>query len=190
MTVHATDRLLLRPLDGCDLPALETIFRDRRHMWDLMDIPGRSNDAGELARYYAERSRWSFARYGIGMWGMRPRDSAQAPIFGYTGFVIDIGDEIDVAGEIEAGWAVTRLAAGSGFALEGTAAIFAHVFGTFGTRRIRAVTSPENWPSRRLMSRLGLVYEKDVVAYQGRQVVYAVDRRDWSAGAADGREAP
>ncbi len=36
-----------------------------------------------------------------------------------------------------------------------------------------------NWPSRRLMSRLGLVYEKDIVAYQGTQVLYAITRENW-----------
>ena len=102
-------------------------------------------------------------------------------LFGYAGFVIDIGDEIDVRDEIEAGWAVARHAGGSGHALEATARVLDFVFETFGTRRISAVTSPDNWPSRRLMSRLGLVHEKDIVAYQGTQVLYATGRDDWIA---------
>lgn len=179
MTVLATERLLLRPLDHGDLPALESIFADTRHMWDLMDIPGRSNDARHLARYYLDRSLWAFAHHGVGMWGMHPGNRAAAPVLGYTGFVIDIGDTIDISDGIEAGWAVARDAAGKGYAMEGTERVFDFTFKTFGTRRIRAVTSPANWPSRRLMARLGLVYEKDMFAYQGAQVVYAVGREDW-----------
>ena len=179
MTVLATKHLLLRPLDHGDLPALEAIFADREHMWDLMDIPGRSNDAGELARYYLERSLWAFARYRAGMWGMRPRSGTDEPILGYTGFVINIGDRIDISDEIEAGWAVARHAGGRGHAMEGTAKVLDFAFTTLGTRRICAVTSPMNRPSRRLMSRLGFVHEKNIVAYQGTQVLYAIAREDW-----------
>ncbi len=82
MTVLATKRLFLRPLDHGDLPALEAIFADREHMW----VPGRSNDAAELAQYYLDRSQSAFARYRVGMWGMRPRSGAEEPILGYTGF--------------------------------------------------------------------------------------------------------
>ena len=81
MTVLATKRLFLRPLDHGDLPALEAIFADREHMW----VPGRSNDAAELAQYYLDRSQSAFARYRVGMWGMRPRSGAEEPILGYTG---------------------------------------------------------------------------------------------------------
>ena len=97
----------------------------------------------------------------------------------HTGFVINIGDEIDISDEIEAGWAVARHAGGRGHAMEGTAKVLDFAFTTLSTRRISAITSPMNWPSRRLMSRLGLVYEKDIVAYQGTQVLYAIARNDW-----------
>ena len=63
--------------------------------------------------------------------------------------------------------------------MEGTAKVLDFAFETLGTRRISAITSPMNWPSRRLMSRLGLVHEKDIVAYQGTQVLYAIAREDW-----------
>ncbi|MDE0046721.1 MAG: GNAT family N-acetyltransferase [bacterium] len=181
MTVLATSRLVLRPLAGGDLPALENLFADREHMWDLMDIPGRSNNPGDLSRYYVERSLWAFEHHGVGLWGIREKDLSNAPIIGYTGFVIDIGDDIDPAEKLEAGWAIARLAAGRGHAAEATARIIEHAFIDLGTRSIEAITSPHNLASRRLMSRLGFTYASDVVAYQGSQVLYVINREEWLA---------
>ena len=181
MTVLATSRLVLRPLARGDLPALENLFADREHMWDLMDIPGRSNDSGDLSRYYVERSLWAFEHHGVGMWGIREKDRSNAPIMGYTGFVIDIGDDIDPAEKLEAGWSIARQAAGRGHAAEATARIVEHAFIDLGTRSIQAITSPHNHASRRLMSRLGFAYDRDVVAYQGSQVLYVINREEWLA---------
>ena len=173
---------MLRPLASGDLPALEELFADREHMWDLMDIPGRSNDPGGLSRYYLERSLWAFEHHGAGMWGVLEKDRINAPIMGYTGFVIDIGDDIDPAERLEAGWAIAPRAAGKGHAAEATARVLEHAFMDLGTHRIQAITSPHNLASRRLMSKLGFTYDRDVVAYQGSQVLYAINRQDWLAG--------
>ena len=181
MTVLATRRLVLRPLARGDLPALEDLFADRGHMWDLMDIPGRSNDPCDLSRYYVERSLWAFEHHDVGMWGIREKDRSDEPIMGYTGFVIDIGDDIDPAKKLEAGWAIARQAAGRGHAAEATARIVEHAFIDLGTRSIQAITSPHNLASRRLMSRLGFTYDSDVVAYQGSQVLYVINRKEWLA---------
>ena len=179
MTVLATRRLILEPLGPGDLEALEAIFSDREHMWDLMDIPGRPEDPRGLARYYLDRSVWAFGRYGAGMWGLRPRAESGASIVGYTGLAIDIGEEVDMAGEVEAAWAVARDRTGEGFAAEAAGAVLDHLFGVLGVRRVAAVTSPDNRASRRLMERLGLARGEDTVAYQGPQVVYAIDREAW-----------
>lgn len=148
-------------------------------MWDLMDIPGRSNDARKLASFYLERSLWAFDRYGGGLWAIRDRHESDGPLLGYTGLVIDKGEEIELAREVEAGWAMAPGNAGRGFALEATTAVFDHTFDHLGSARISAVTSPDNHASRRLMDRLGMVHVRDITAYQGRQVVYVVDRDTW-----------
>ena len=179
MTILQTERLLLKPLEHGDLAALTTIFANRDHMWDLMDIPGRSNDPARLASFYLERSLWAFEQYGIGMWAIREREKPEAALLGYTGFVIDKGEEIDMAREVEAGWAIAAGNAGRGLALEATAAVFDHTFDHLGSGRISAVTSPDNHASRRLMDRLGMVHERDITAYQGLQVVYVVERDTW-----------
>ena len=51
-----------------------------------------------------------------------------------TGFVINIGDEIDISDEIEAGWAVARHAGGRGHAMEGTTKALDFAFTNLGTR--------------------------------------------------------
>jgi [ribosomal protein S5]-alanine N-acetyltransferase len=179
MTILQSERLLLRPLEHGDLAALTAIFADHDHMWDLMDIPGRSNDPATLASFYLERSLWAFDRYGGGMWAILDRAASASLLLGYTGFVIDIDEEIDVAKEIEAGWAMASGNTGKGIALEATAALFDHTFDQLGSAKISAVTSPDNHASRHLMDRLGMIHERDITAYQGRQVVYVVGRDAW-----------
>ena len=179
MTILQSERLLLRPLEHGDLAALSAIFADHDHMWDLMDIPGRSNEPATLASFYLERSLWAFDRYGGGMWAIGDRAEPDTPLLGYTGFVIDKGEETDLSREVEAGWAIAPDHAGKGLALEATAAVFDHTFDHLGSARISAVTSPDNHASRRLMDRLGMVHERDITAYQGLQVVYVVGRDAW-----------
>ncbi len=182
VTILATRRLVLRPLARDDLPALEDLFADREHMWDLMDIPGRSNDPGDLSRHYLERSLWAFERHGAGMWGIREKGRGHAPILGYTGFVMDIGDNVTLSERLEAGWAIARHAAGRGHAAEATRRVLDHAFMDLGTHCIQAITSPHNLSSRRLMTRLGFAYRENVVAYQGPQVLYAISRQHWLTG--------
>ncbi|MDG2479723.1 MAG: GNAT family protein [Alphaproteobacteria bacterium] len=181
MTELFTERLHLKPLEHGDLTALEKMFADAQHMWDLMDIPGRSNDATELASFYLRRSLWAFEQYGAGIWGMRAIESPDEAIVGYTGLLIYVGEVIDTTGEVETGWAVAPGHSGKGYAVEGTRAVFDHLFDGLGAQRVAAITSPDNWPSRRLMERLGLVHEKDITAYQGTQVFYAIARDSWRA---------
>ena len=52
----------------------------------------------------------------------------------HTQFVINIGDEIDISDEIEAGWAVARHAGGRGHAMEGTTKALDFAFTNLGTR--------------------------------------------------------
>ncbi len=155
------------------------MFANREHMWDLMDIPGRSNDARDLARFYLDRSIWNFENVGAGMWGMYIRLNNMLVFIGYTGVVNDAGSMIDLGSKAEIGWAIGPDYGGKGFATEGTRRIVTHLIERFGTRRIVAITSPDNHASRRLMTRLGLVHEGNITAYQGDQVVYSVDRDDW-----------
>lgn len=144
-----------------------------------MDIPGRSNNPATLASFYLERSLWAFGRYGAGTWAIGDCAEPDAPLLGYTGFVINKDEEVDLAREVEAGWAIAPGNAGKGLALEATAAVFDHTFAQLGSARISAVTSPNNHTSRRLMDRLGMVHERDTTAYQGLQVVYVVERDTW-----------
>lgn len=179
-----TERLTLRPLDDGDHGAMAALFADADAMWDLMGIPGRPSDGDGLAHYYIERSIWSWQRYRAGLWGLLLRrpdpdpDPNQAVFAGYAGFVIEQDEKLDPAESIELGWALAPAHRGQGLALEATRAVMAYAFDVLGSRQVAAITSPDNWPSRHLMERLGMTYEKDVTAYQGRQVYYAVARPD------------
>jgi RimJ/RimL family protein N-acetyltransferase len=64
--------------------------------------------------------------------------------------------------EVEVGWAVTPRRWGEGLATELGEAAVAVAFGTLALPDVVAYTLPDNLASRRVMDKLGFVYERDV----------------------------
>jgi [ribosomal protein S5]-alanine N-acetyltransferase len=68
--------------------------------------------------------------------------------------------EFDGRPEVELAWLVTPERWGEGIATELGAAAIEVAFGTLGLPDVVAFTLPDNLPSRRVMEKLGLQYEK------------------------------
>jgi RimJ/RimL family protein N-acetyltransferase len=68
-------------------------------------------------------------------------------------------------------------------ATEGAKASVCHGFEELGLERIISITVHKNVASRRVMEKVGMTLRGET-CFKGLGVVwYAVDRRDWSAGA-------
>jgi RimJ/RimL family protein N-acetyltransferase len=78
---------------------------------------------------------------------------------------------VDGRGELEIGWAVARESWGQGFATElgGHALATAR---TAGFEHVVAFTRPDNLASRRVMQKLGLIYERDFAHNGHPHVLY------------------
>jgi ribosomal-protein-alanine N-acetyltransferase len=63
---------------------------------------------------------------------------------------------------------------GTGIAREAVAAVLNHAFEWLGYQRLIAETQAANLPSRRLLEKLGMVHERDVVRFGAPQVIYAM----------------
>jgi [ribosomal protein S5]-alanine N-acetyltransferase len=74
--------------------------------------------------------------------------------------------------EVEVGWAVTPRRWGEGLATELGAAAVAVAFGPLALPDVVAYTLPDNLASRRVMEKLGFVYERDVMHAALAHVLY------------------
>ena len=126
----------------------------------------------ELALAHALR-QWQ--EYGFGPWAAI--DKATGTWIGEIGLneMPDWPDEH----RIEVGWELQPAWWGKGLAAEGGRQALQFGFATHHMERIISVTRPEHSASRRVMDKIGLIYQgtrpyRDAVA-----VWYAPDRADW-----------
>jgi RimJ/RimL family protein N-acetyltransferase len=92
---------------------------------------------------------------------------------------------------VNVGYRLLRTAWGKGYATEGTRAFIAHAFTALGMERVEADTMAVNHRSRDVMRRSGLRFEKlyheqfddPLPGTEFGEVLYAVDRATWEAGA-------
>lgn len=91
----------------------------------------------------------------------------------------------------ELGYRLRRAAWGKGYATEGSRALIDKGFTEFGVRRVVAETLADNWASRRVLEKSGLIQvaafasaEPDAVGHTGPgHVVYQLTRAGWGAQA-------
>ena len=84
--------------------------------------------------------------------------------------------------EIELGWMITPSAWGHGYATEAGGAIRDEAFERLGLESIVAVHHPENAASRRIMEKLGMAFEREVVARDAWPYrLYRVTREEWAS---------
>jgi len=172
MTTIQTARLTLRPFAVEDAAAHAELYADPEV---TRYLPGGPFAPAEVAAR-SERSRARFSghwdAYGWGVWAVADRKSGA--LIGHCGLA-HLPDGTDV----ELLYALARAAWGRGLATEAGQAALDHGFGSIGLDRIVAVTRPEHRASRRVMERLGMVYEGERDAFGMRVVCYARAREDW-----------
>jgi RimJ/RimL family protein N-acetyltransferase len=168
-------RLLLRPCELADVPALHALWTDpqvRRWLWDDVVIPEAA------ARDVVRESLASFAERGFGQWALRdaaPGDAERA-LFGAVGLrAFDEGREIELL------YALHPSRWGSGLAAEAAGAVLAHAFRGLALPRVAARADAPNHASLRLLERLGMRFLGERLV-QGRPTVhYAIEREAFLA---------
>lgn len=168
MSLLDTARLHLRPFTLDDLDAHARLYADPEITRWLSDGPW----FGDLARERSERavrrfvSHWKACGYGV--WAVEDRATGR--------FLGQCGLNTLPGGEVEILWAIERDAWGQGFASEAAHAALGYAFVVVGLERVIALVRPQNGPSRRIMDKLGMRWEKDVEAFGAPAVVCAVER--------------
>lgn len=152
--VLSTERLVLRELAPEDLDALHLIYGDDRNR-EYFPEKGLSRErVAEIIKKCQERYKTN----GFGFWATILRETNE--LIGFVG--INIFDYfVPFEPKTEVGWVIDWRHAGKGYATEAAMASMRLGFDKFGMEEIVAITAVSNWPSRRVMEKLGMKYDPD-----------------------------
>jgi RimJ/RimL family protein N-acetyltransferase len=145
-----TSRLRGEPLGPRHLDLMAPLFADPRVGATMGGVMDRATVAGMLQ---ATADKW--ASDGFAYWIFFERSSGEAVARGGLSRTV-----FDGADEVEVGWTTFPERWREGFATEVGQAALDVAFGPLGLTEVVAFTLPHNGASRRVMDKLGFVYEK------------------------------
>ena len=178
MDAIETERLLLEPLDPSRLDEFIALTADpetMRYWWAH----------GPFSREVAEENFGAaldrLRELGFGRRWIVAKESGDG--LGFTDTKrFGASCEGVAPDEVEIGWMVTRSEWGKGYATEAGNAICDEAFERLELETIVAVHHPENRASRRVMEKLGMTFERDVVARDGWPYrLYRLTREQWTS---------
>ena len=179
MNVLETERLLLEPLDPSRLEEFVALTADPATMRHWRPGGPFSRDVAEQ-RFAASLARAE--EQGFGKRWIVAKESAAGLGFTETKFFGRSCDEVS-PDEIEIGWMLIPAVWGQGYATEAGRAVRDDAFERLRLESIVAVHHPENLASRRVMEKLGMTFERDVVATSGwPSRLYRITRGEWETG--------
>ena len=178
MNVIETERLLLEPLDVSRLEEFVALTADR----DTMRYWG---PGGPFSHDVAERNfAASLARAEQHDFGRRwivAKENGAGLGFTDTKYFGRGCDNVSPT-EVEIGWMLTPPAWGHGYATEAGAAVRDEAFVRLELETIIAVHHPANSASGRIMEKLGMAFERDIVARVGWPFrLYRMTREQWAS---------
>lgn len=173
-----TPRLVLRPLEPSDAPALFAIFSDPAVMrfWSTPPWASLADAHALIARDQAAMADDTYIRLGIA-------HRADDALIGHC-TLFDLDAQCRRA---ELGYGLARSAWGNGYLQEAVTALLDFGFDQMGLNRVEADTDPRNAASVRSLDRLGfvregLLRERWIVAGEvSDTALYGLLRRDWLA---------
>jgi ribosomal-protein-alanine N-acetyltransferase len=162
-----TARLRLRRVSDGDLDALYRIWTEpavRRFFWDGEVI---SKERAEAA---VREGSEDFAKHGFGLWAAEEGGC----LIGFCGL-----RHLDYASGVEILYGFAPSHWDRGFATEVAAAMLRYGFEEVGLDRILGITDKENTASRRVLEKLGMTFEDQVLREGREEVCYSISREDF-----------
>ncbi|PYS98648.1 MAG: hypothetical protein DMF63_14750 [Acidobacteria bacterium] len=167
-----SERLKFREFTVADLPTLI----EQRSDPDVNKFLGGTKLQNPEA--LAKRIRFYMSCYethGFGMCAMIWKPTGE--VIGSAGL-----QPLDGTDEIEVGYSMIKDFWGKGIGTEAARAWMDHGFNQAGLDRIVAVAHTENWPSRHIMDKLGMTYEKSEVHYGAECAFYSISKDEFLTG--------
>jgi len=166
-----TSRLLLRPLQSNDAPALATLWSDP----EVTRFMGGPREYAKLIAIFEEDAQVDpplrFDLFPV-------IEKASGALIGHCGL---LDKEIAGATEIELVYVFAQSACSKGYATEIAIALREYAFEVIELDRIVALIEPENRASQRVAEKIGMTREKDVARPGGavrRLYVMHADKQD------------
>jgi len=128
--------------------------------------------SAEQTAEYMQRNLQHWADHGFGIWLLHDRDTGAV-----VGRVLLRNLPLDGTMEVEVGYSVMPAFWGRGLAVEASARCLEIGRDCLGLSRIVAVTLPDNARSRRVMEKLGMRHERDVLHAGLPHVLYCTEAR-------------
>jgi len=145
-----TERLLIRPWTPDDRSNFAALTLDPEVMKHIH--AGLPFSEEEIDEWFSRQAR-QVTEHGLCMGALIER--ATGRLIGISGT-----QPLGTTGDLEIGWILSRDTWGRGYATEAGAAAMKHVLETVGRSRVVAIIDPDNEPSKRVASRLGMKYER------------------------------
>jgi ribosomal-protein-alanine N-acetyltransferase len=158
----ATPRLRGLPLSEADFNDLYALHRDER----VLAAFGSAPSTAEETRAFLDRKLGHWREHGFGIWVFRDPRGAFVGRCGIHRWALDGKDEVEL------GYIVRSELWSQGFATEIGAAVVNHAFSVLRLAALVGFTSPGNVRSRRVLEKLGFVYDRTFVARGEEAVLY------------------
>jgi len=151
MNVMSTDRLLINRITLDDADFILKLMNDKDWIKNIGDRGIRTIE--EAKEYIRTRFLKTYNEAGFGFYSLILKDTQQ--IIGIAGLVDREGiDDIDI------GYGMLPEFRGKGYAFEATKAVFEYGYKDLKLDKIVAIVNPDNPGSIKLLSKLGLKFEK------------------------------
>lgn len=163
-----TDRLILRPMNEDDIESVYQMRRDEDIMRYIREPVHSREEAENWITLIS--SRWAKDR--IGFCSLIEKRSGK--FAGWCGLW-----QLKETGEIEVGYAITKIFWGKGYASESARAFLEYGFDKLNLEKIVAVARPENTASRRVMEKIGMEFDY-IGEFYGRNLVhYSITKEEF-----------
>ena len=156
MFVLETERLLIRPWTPADRNGFAMLTQDPEVMKHVH--AGKPYTEAEIDEVLGRQAR-QLEEHGVCMGALIEKTTDR--IVGVCGT-----QPLGTTGDLEIGWWLARDVWGRGYATEAGGAAMRHVLETLNRPRVVAIIHPENEPSKRVVARLGMAYEKRVTGVE------------------------
>lgn len=145
-----TERLYIRPWEPADRDEFRAMAQNPLVMRYINNgIPLNEEQIDEaMARQARQLEQFGYCMGAL-------VEKASDRIVGVAGL-----QPLGTTGELEIGWWLTPEVWGRGYATEAGAAAMRYVLETLGRKRVLAIIDPPNEPSKRVVARLGMRYDR------------------------------
>ena len=151
MDLLVTERLRLRHLTVHDAPFILELLNTPSWLTYIGDRGVRTLD--DARNYMLHGPMSSYERHGFGLYRVALQDT-DTPI-GLCGLI-----QRETLDKPDIGFAFLPNHTGKGYGFEAASAVLAHELATLGIDTVAAIVTPDNYPSIRLIEKLGLRFQK------------------------------